>query len=208
MLDLDEIKDIFIHFEEDGYDVEISDKSYVNSSDSIIKNLPEYLASRRTNDKISISESYTINLSCKRSIVNFDEWCKIQTNLGTALKRIKRYGFNVFEFMTVGKINILLVSDPVIELKNIGDLNQIRKNINLLNLGRIDYLFTDNRLKIKFYKMTTRSIDVYKNILKEYFIIKDLTRDGQIINRKGEISGDQQNGYIFELEPKNIDIYV
>ncbi len=220
ILDLEEIKDIFIHFEESGYNIDINDVRYVNYSDNrwnspyqwqkYINDVSNYLKKISSNNQISICESYAININSKnkKSVINFKEWTNIQTNLNTALKRLGKYEYRIDNSMTINDIHIIITSSPILELKNIGDLNLLRKKFNNLNIGKIEFTFTGGKFIIKVVKMHNSPISIYRELLQDDFFIKDLTIDDQIINRKGEVSKDQQNGIIFEIYPKNIDIFI
>lgn len=211
ILDKDEVIDIFIHFEEMGYNIHVNDVKYTNYSDirwntkyqwqRYINDVSNYLKNISDNKPISICESYAINISSKnkKSVIDFKEWTTIQTNLNTALKRLEKYNYRVDNSMTINDIHIIMTSMPILELKNIGDLNVLRIKFNKLNIGKIEFNFIEDKFIIKVIKMSNFPISKY-----QMQIIRELLQDDFFI--KDEISKDQQNGVIFEIYPKNIDI--
>lgn len=211
---IDNIKDIFFHFEEMGY-INSVDETYaysaikekINYNDlQSLYDITTILKNFRTNEKIQVYTCYEVSMVSRKSVLSFEDWTKVQTNLKTAILRLKDYDLQIAEKMTVDEIDIKLFK-PLLKLKNIGELNDIRRKNHLLNLGRIDYTFRDNKITLRFNKMSNKkTIPELKRLLEEDFIVIDLTKKGAILNRQGKISGDQNNGYIFELVPKNINI--
>lgn len=206
-LDIEEVKDVFIHFEENGYTTTVKHQFFKIGSNSLIYDLPAHLKRIINNEKISICDAYTISLTGKKSVIKFKEWTEVQINLDTAIKRLNKYGYTIDNSMTINQINLLLTSLPIVELKNIKELNLLRKSFNSHNIGKIEYT-VNNKFTIKVIKMSDTPISKYRELLENDFDIKELTIDGQILNRKGEVSKDQRNGAILEIIPKNFEIFI